>query len=98
MELKNYEVAAFTDGYYSLLADIDIFLIYSAESMQQEIYKILYNAFLGKIKSINMYGNMYYLVGNLPQLFSRYSIDVDWNTLYLSFREFLKLSLIQCDE
>lgn len=92
--LKNYELASFTNGYHSLLSNTDIYSIYTKESMQQEIFKIIYNAFLGKIKSINMYGNLYRLVGNIPKLLYLYDIDVDWDAMYSSFRLFLCLSLI----
>lgn len=95
LKLKNYEVAAFTDGYYSLLADLDVFSIYLRDDMKQNIGRILYNAFLGKIKSRSLYGNLYYFVGNLPKMFHIYDTDVDWESIYSSFRLFLDLSLIK---
>lgn len=94
IDLKNYEVAAFNDGYYAQLADLDIFSIFSKENMQEEINRIIYCAFLGKLKSINTYGNLYYFVGNVPQMFLLYDIDVDWKEIYHSFILFLKISLI----
>lgn len=95
--IKVYEVAAFTDGYYSLLSDVQIFTIYSKEDIQKNIKKVLFNAMIGKIKNINMYGYMYYFVGNIPRILFDNDIELDWNEIFSSFNVFLEISKIRID-
>lgn len=96
-ELKLHEVAGFTDGNYSLLSDLNIFHIYTKEEIKQNIRMILYNSMLGKIRSINMYGNLYYFIGNVPKLIFENDININWKEIFSSFNVFLELSLINGD-
>lgn len=96
-DMKNYEVAAYTNGYYALLSDLEIFTTYTKENMQKNIRAILFNAMIGKIKDINMYGEMYCFVGNIPKILFDNEIEVDWNKIYSSFNKFLELSRIKVD-
>jgi hypothetical protein len=88
------EVAGYTNGYYSLFSDLNIFKIYEKEEVRKNVQNILYNAILGKIRSVNMYGNVYYFVGNIPRFLIDFDIDENFNELYSSFRKFLELSLL----
>ncbi len=87
-------VAGCINGYNSLFSNLNIFKIYEIEKVRKNAQTILYNAILGKIRSINMYGNVYYFVGNIPRFLIDFDIDEDFNKLYSSFRKFLELSLL----
>ena len=92
------EVAGYPNGYYSLFSDLNIFKIYEIEKVRKNIKTILYNAILGKIRSINMYGNVYYFVGNIPRFLIDFDIDENFNEVYSSFKKFLELSLLTTEE
>lgn len=93
-KLDMTEIAGYPNGYYSLFSDLNIFKIYEIEEVRKNIKTILYNAILGKIRSINMYGNVYYFVGNIPRFLIDFDIDENFNEVYSSFKKFLELSLL----
>ena len=88
------EVAGCINGYYFLFSDLNIFKIYKIEEVKKNIKSILYNAILGKIRSINTYGYVCYFVGNIPRFLIDFDIDENFNELYSSFKKFLELSLL----
>ncbi len=88
------EVAGCINGYYFLFSDLNIFKIYEKEEVNKNIKSILYNAILGKIRSINTYGYLCYFVGNIPRFLIDFDIDENFNELYSSFKKFLELSLL----
>ena len=88
------EVAGCINGYYFLFSDLNIFKIYEKEEVNKNIKSILYNAILGKIRSINTYGYVCYFVGNIPRFLIDFDIDENFNELYGSFKKFLELSLL----
>lgn len=91
------DVSLFTDGYYSTLSDLDVYKIFKKEEVRKNIKTILYNSITAKVQRINMYGTLYYFLGNLPRLL----VDIDFNEylpkLFKSFKEFLSLSLLKID-
>ncbi len=87
-------IAGFTDGNYSSFSDLNVYKIYSKQEIKSNIQNILYYAILGKIKRINSFGSLFYLVGNIPKFVLEYEIDTDIEKLYESFNCFIELSLL----
>ncbi|MDD5015972.1 MAG: hypothetical protein PHW73_12915 [Atribacterota bacterium] len=94
-KLDMTEIVGYPNGYYSLFSDLNIYKIYEIEELKKNTKTILYNAILGKIKSINMYGNVYYFVGNIPKFLIDFDINYNFNKLCNSFMKFLELSLLK---
>lgn len=92
-KLKSYEVAGFADGWYSVLADLEIYELFERNSVIDNIQKILYNAILGKVRSINSYCSLYYFPGNIPKLIDDYNVDVEFSQLFESFKYYIDMSL-----
>lgn len=92
-KLNSYEVAGFADGGYSVLADIDIYELFERNSVVDNIQKILYNAILGKVRSINSYCSLYYFPGNIPKLIDNYNVDIEFSQLFESFKLYIDMSL-----
>lgn len=91
--LNCYEVAGFADSRYSVLTDLEIYKLFERKSVVENIQKILYNAILGKARSINSYCDLYYLPGNIPKLVDDYCIDKELYKLLHSFLAYIQLSL-----
>ena len=92
--LKSFEVAGFSNGNYSALADLDIYKLFEEGDIRKNIKPILYNAILGKIKSINSFYDLYYFLGNVPKLVVDYKVEDDIEELFNSFTSFLDLSML----
>lgn len=93
-KLSAIEVSGYLNGNYAALEDIDIFKFYSKDSIAKNLEHIFYNAILGKVRSINSFGSLYYLVGNLPELVDIYKEESNMVNLYHSFETFLELSML----
>ena len=93
-KLNIAEIAGYTDGWYSVLADIDIFKAYDTEIVKENILPILHNAIIGKIGSINMFASLWHTSGNIPKLLQECNTNFDYNTLFDSFMKFLEISLL----
>jgi hypothetical protein len=92
--LNDLEVSGYLDGNYSALSDLGIYKIYPKTDISKNMKIILFNAILGKVRSINMFGSLYYFIGNLPKLINDYSSDKNIDELYESFDTFMELSLL----
>jgi len=92
-KVKCYEVAGFADGWYSVLADLEIYKLFERKSVVENIQKILYNAILGKVRSINSYCSLYHLPGNIPKLIADYDINIELDKLFNSFMCYIDMSL-----
>ena len=88
------EIASTTNGSYALLCDLDIYSHFSQSNIKDNIFILLREAITGKIIDLDMYGNLYYLIGNIPKLLYENNINIDWNRMYNSFEEFLSISKI----
>jgi len=93
-KLKVDEIAGYTNGYYSVLADLEIFKAYKKHQVKEHASVIVHNALIGKIERINTYAYLFHFPGNFPKLMSIYDIDVDYSDLYKSFMSFLEVSLL----
>ena len=93
-QLPATEVAKYLDGYYSVLADLDIYRIYNKEEVKENIKTIIYNAFISTTNKLNLFGNLSSVVGNLPKMVDNYEIEMDKEELYNSFMTFLEISLL----
>jgi hypothetical protein len=92
-KLKSYEVAGFADGWYSVFTDLEIYELFERNSVVDNIQKILYNAILGKVRSINSYCSLYYLPGNIPKLVDNFNVDIELSQLFESFKLYIDMSL-----
>ncbi|ASO06043.1 NACHT domain-containing protein [Arenibacter algicola] len=92
--LSVVEVSGYLNGNYAALEDLDIFKLYSTDTVAKNLKHILYNATLGKINSINSFGSLYYFVGNLPKLVDTYDEESNIKELFESFVIFLELSML----
>ncbi len=91
-KIKSFEVAGFSNGYHSALAETELFKIFRKEDIRKNFKEILYNALLGKAKSINFYHLVYYFPGNTLKMIYEYEIDEDFEKLFSSFLKFMELS------
>ncbi|QUH31124.1 hypothetical protein [Vallitalea guaymasensis] len=89
------EVASCNDGNYCTLAELNLFKEFESKVVTQDMQSILHKALNGKIKSIDMYCNLYYFVGNMLKLLDKYDCNVDWNKLYNSFMTYIEISLLR---
>ncbi len=96
--LSVIEIAGYLDGNYSALSDLDIYKIYPKLDVSKNMKTILYNAILSRVRNINMFGSLYYFVGNMPKLVNDYSSEHNIKELYESFDSFLELSLLNNDK
>ena len=94
-QLKPFEVAGFSNGYYAVFSDLDLYKIFAKEDIRNNVKQILYNAILGKVKSINSFCSLYYFLGNLPKIISDYEIEANYKKLFDSFSSFLDLSMLK---
>lgn len=76
-------MTGFTDGNYSVFADLEIFKAYNREHINKSASLIAHNAIIGKIERINMFASLFHFPGNFPRFMSEY--DVDFRDLYRSF-------------
>jgi hypothetical protein len=94
-KLKPEEVAGYSDGFYSSLSDLNLFEVFPKNEIRKKIKPILYNAIVGKVNSINSFHSLYYFPGNTLKLMNDYIIEVNYNSLYESFTDFLELSMFE---
>jgi len=93
-KLKVGDIAGYTNGYYSVFAELDIFIGYDKELIKQNASLIVHNALIGRIQSINMFASLYYFPGNFPKFVNDYDVEINFKDLYVSFITFLKISLL----
>jgi hypothetical protein len=93
-KLKVEDIAGYTNGYYSVFAELDIFKAYDKEHIKQNASLIVHNALIGRIQSINMFASLYYFPGNFPKFVNDYEVEINFKDLYVSFITFLKISLL----
>ena len=94
-KLNITDIAGYTDGYYSVFSDINIFKIYPKDQVKENVLLILRNALIGRIKTIDEFACLFYFVGNLPKFMDEYDITVEYKKLYDSFMKFLKISSLE---
>lgn len=66
-KLSIREISGYTDGYFSVFADLQIYQVFKKEELRKNTKNILFNSIQGKIKTINLFSDLYYFVGNLPR-------------------------------
>jgi len=92
--LSAAEVASFSDGNYSVFSNLELFKAFGTDEIKNNIRLVFYNAILAKIKNINMFATLYFMLGNLPKFLVEYKTDHDIKEIYYSFRKYLKISLL----
>lgn len=94
-KLKSFEVSGFSNGYYAVFSDLEIYRLFDKDDIRKNLNQILFNAILGKVKNINSFCSLYYFLGNLPKIASNYEIETDFGKLFESFSSFLHLSMLE---
>lgn len=93
MKLKSYEVAAFSDGNYTALANPDIFQNFGKEDVKVNIKAILYNAMTSRLRSIDHFHILWPFPGNVIKLLYDNEVVEDFEDLFQSFNIFLNMSM-----
>lgn len=96
--LKAYEVAGYSNGDFVALADVEIYKLFDDKEIKDSVSQILYNAILGKVRSINSFYYLYNFPGNVPLLLLTHEVPVDFSRLFHSFSLYLRLSMFEIEE
>lgn len=96
-KLKPYDIATFSDGYYTSLSDTAIFEMYDKKVVSYHFKKILYNTLINKTKSINYFYSLYHHPGNVLSMIEIYRNDKEFKTAIRSFKKFIDLSMFELD-
>lgn len=91
--LKSYEVAAFSDGNYAALSNIDIFNFFGKEDIKANIKTILYNAMTSRLRTIDHFHILWPFPGNVIKLLNDNDVVDDFQNLFNSFNVFLNMSM-----
>ena len=92
-QLSAYEIAKYSDGYYTSLSEVDIFKIYDPKHISESFQEILYNSIINKTKSINYFYSLYYHPGNILRMIKIYRYDKEFKEAVKSFEKFISMSM-----
>ena len=90
-KLKAHEIAAFSDGNYTTLSEIEIFKIYELKQMRRDFKKILYNSLINKRG--DYFYSLFYHPGNILKMIKLYRDNKEFKNATKSFIKFLNLSM-----
>ncbi|WP_373553380.1 hypothetical protein [Haliscomenobacter sp.] len=93
--LKSYEIAKYSDGYYTSLPEIEIFKIFEKKQISQDFEQILYNSLTNKTRSIDYFYSLYYHPGNILKMIKLYRGDEEFKRATTSFERFINLSMFK---
>lgn len=93
-KLNITDIAGYTNGYYEVFADIDIFKAYEKDDVKENALPILRNALTCQLHTIDEFANLFHFPGNLPKFVNEFDIEVEYEKLYDSFMKFLEISLL----
>ncbi len=93
-KLNITDIAGYTNGYYEVFADIDIFKTYEKDDVKENALPILRNALTCQLHTIDEFANLFHFPGNLPKFVNEFDIEVEYEKLYDSFMKFLEISLL----
>jgi hypothetical protein len=91
--LNPSQAAAFSDGYYAALADIDIYSVFSKEEIKANIHAMLFNAITSRLRNIDHFHSLWPLPGNLIKLLYSNEVVEGFDEYFRSFISFLDLSM-----
>jgi hypothetical protein len=92
-KLTPEDVAGLADGYYSTLADIDLYKVFPSDKIRKCLKPILHKALVSKAGSVDSFHSLFYFPGNIPKLVSDYDASADKKQLFKSFKRYLELSM-----
>jgi hypothetical protein len=93
--LQIEDIAKSYDGWYSHLNELDLFDLFDRKDVAAKINLIIHYAIIGDRDMHNSYGNLYYLIGNVPAMLRKYNAHVNWNKIHRSFKYFIKISILK---
>ncbi|TDE29325.1 hypothetical protein E0I61_09185 [Flavobacterium ranwuense] len=91
--LNPSEVAAFGDGYYAALSDIEIYNIFSKEDLGANIQGMLFNAMTSRLRTIDHFHSLWPFPGNVIKLLYSNEVVDDFEEYFRSFITYLDLSM-----
>ncbi|MRX38340.1 hypothetical protein GJU43_03570 [Flavobacterium sp. LC2016-23] len=91
--LNPSEVAAFGDGYYAALSNIDIYNVFSKEEMRANMQGMLFNAITSRLRTIDHFHSLWPLPGNVIKLLYSNEATDDFEEYFRSFMAYLDLSM-----
>ena len=92
-QLKSYEVAAYSDGYYAALSNIELFQVFGKEDIKTNIKQILFNSIVSRLRSIDHFHILWPFPGNVIKLLDDNEVVDDFERLFQSFTVFLNMSM-----
>jgi len=87
-------VARMGDGWYHKIPYPKIFEVYGKEEVRRRVAEILHNAMFRAKRRWGYDNYDDFLMGNIPELFDMYEVDVDWKKIRENLLKFLDLSSI----
>ncbi|WP_278554628.1 NACHT domain-containing protein [Elizabethkingia bruuniana] len=94
-KLKPYDIANFSNGYYTSLSEVDIFKIFEAKEISYHFKKIIHNSLINKTMSIDYFYAVYYHPGNILAMIKQYRSDKEYKSAIKSFQRFIELSMFE---
>ncbi|GAB3056814.1 hypothetical protein ACFOU0_02820 [Salinicoccus sesuvii] len=95
LNLAPIEIAKYTDGNYSSFSSLRLYENHNTKDLTEQSTAILHAAITSRIKTINQFSNLFFLVGNVPDFLVNYiDEEVSEQILFESFINFIKLSYI----
>jgi hypothetical protein len=96
LRLSPAEISFYTDGNHSSFSDLSLYNHFKKNELKEYLNEIFHHAITCRIKSINNFADLYFLVGNVPGFLVNYvDIEVDNSCLFKSLMGFLELSGIE---
>lgn len=89
------DVSSYADGWYSCMPFVAVYKLFDIKDIQKNYMEILHNSIFARTSEDRYIGNWNLLLGNMLEFLLEYDIDVDWNKLFLTFKSFLDISLIE---
>lgn len=87
------EIAKYTDGWYYAFSYMELFEHYDFDELNEKCLTIIHNAMFSRT-SIGFFGIWNYFLGNIPVFLKMIDYDVEWDELWIIFKEFLQQSSI----
>lgn len=91
-------LSKYTDGWHSCLPFPKFYRLYDNDIISKDYLNILHKSMFARIVDERYVGNWYLLIGNILKILIICEIEVDWEKLFIIFKQFLDVSLIYFPE
>jgi len=96
-QLTAPDVALFGDGYYTALANPEIYRYFKPEVLRSEMISILFNALIGKTTSSAAFNVTWLMPGTIIKLMADAHMDEEIRELFDSLVSYLELSMFKIE-